>query len=117
MSFGNKLTLGSLALGASLLALGCGEPPDAETTPAIEGEADGGSVVAGEFVRAHRDAAPLLETVEAAFYDVASLVAFLLLVAESDRPARLLAAVRDLVVPLGDGRRDPPVAEPGAVRP
>src|SRR5699024_6934842 len=81
------------------------------------GEADGGSVVAGEFVRAHRDAAPLLETVEAAFYDVASLVAFLLLVAESDRPARLLAAVRDLVVPLGDGRRDPPVAEPGAVRP
>jgi len=43
MSFGNKLTLGSLALGASLLALGCGEPPDAETAPAIEGEADGGS--------------------------------------------------------------------------
>jgi len=43
MSFGNKLTLGSLALGASLLALGCGEPPDAETAPALEGAADGGS--------------------------------------------------------------------------
>ena len=45
---------------------------------------------------AHRNSAPLLEPVEAALDDIAALVAFLLLVAEVDRPARLFAAVRDL---------------------
>ena len=42
------------------------------------GEAGGGSVAADELVGAHRDAAPLLEPVEAALDDVAALVAFLL---------------------------------------
>jgi hypothetical protein len=63
-------------------------------------------VAAEELVGAHRDPAPLLEAVEAALDDVAALVAFLLLIAEVDRPVRLLAAVRDLVVPLRDRRGD-----------
>ena len=76
----------------------------------------GGAVAAEEFVGAHRDSAPLLEPVEAALDDIAALVAFLLLVAEVDRPARLFAAVRDLVVPLRDRRRDASFAKPGSVR-
>jgi hypothetical protein len=48
-----------------------------------------------------RDTAPLLEPIEAAFNDVPAAVAGLLLVAEVDRPARLLAAAGDLVVLLG----------------
>jgi len=45
------------------------------------GEADGCPVAADEFVGAHRDSAPLLEPVETAFDDVATLVALLLLIA------------------------------------
>ncbi len=80
------------------------------------GETDRGAVVAGEFVGAHRDPAPLLEPVEAPLNHVATLVASLLLVAEVDRPTWPLPAVRDLVVTLRDGRSDPAAAKPGAVR-
>ena len=80
------------------------------------GEADGGPIVAGELVGAHRDSAPLLESVEATLHDVAALVSPLLLIAEVDRSARFLAAVRDLIVTFRDRCRDPPIAQPGPVR-
>src|SRR5690606_26813687 len=64
---------------------------------------------------AHRDAAPLLEFVEAALDDVASLVALLLGFAEVDGPARLPAAVRDLVVAFRDRRGDLPLPQPRPV--
>ena len=52
----------------------------------------------------------------AGFHDLAVLVAFLLIVTEVDRPSRLLPAVGDLAVTLGDGRSDPTGAEPCPVR-
>jgi len=58
----------------------------------------------------------LLEAVEAAFDDVAALVALLLLITEVDRPARLLAPVRDLIVVFGDRGGDVAFPQPGAVR-
>jgi hypothetical protein len=57
----------------------------------------------------------LLEAVEAAFDDVASAVAFALLRPELDGPARLLATVSDLIVPLGDGHRDLVLPKPSPV--
>jgi hypothetical protein len=52
MSFRNNLRFGSLAIGASLLAFGCGEPPDVEPAPELEAAADGasGSHLAGDLV-------------------------------------------------------------------
>ena len=47
--------------------------------------------------------------------DVATLVAFLLLVAEVDRAARSLAPVRDLVGAFGDRGLDAALAQPGPV--
>src|SRR5690606_5596236 len=79
-------------------------------------QADRGPIVAGEFVGAHRDPAPLFELVEAALDDVSTLVPLLLLGAEIDRPALLLPAVRNLIVTLRDGRRDPSRSQPCAVR-
>ena len=67
------------------------------------GEAQGGVVVAGSLVGAHRDAAPLLELVEAALDDVAASVALLLVLPEVDRvwrrepsPGKRTWAVRGL---------------------
>ena len=57
----------------------------------------------------------MLEAVGAAFDDIASSVAFPLLGPEVDGPAGFLAAVDDLVVSLGDGRRDLPLSQPGPV--
>jgi hypothetical protein len=68
------------------------------------GQAKAGVVVAGELVGAHRDTSPLLELVEAAFDDVAALVAFPLPVAEVDRSARLFPTIGGLVVAFGDRR-------------
>jgi hypothetical protein len=79
------------------------------------GEADRGTVVARELVSAHRDPTPLLEPVEAPFDDIASFVADSLLVAEIDGSARLLPAVGDLVVALGDRRGDPALTQPARV--
>src|SRR5690606_6145485 len=70
------------------------------------------AVVACEVVGAHRDPAPLLELVEAAFDDVAAAVAGALLFAEVDRTSRLLAPMGDLVVSFGDRRRDPALSQP-----
>jgi hypothetical protein len=72
------------------------------------GEADRGAVDACEPVGAHRDSAPLLETVEAPFDDVAAAVPPFLLLTEVDRAARLLLAV-------GGGDHDQDDEEPGPV--
>jgi len=69
-------------------------------------------VVAGGLVGAHRDAALLLELVEAPLDDVATAVAGSLLVTEVDRPTWPLASVGDLVVPFGDRRGDAALAQP-----
>src|SRR5258708_36393941 len=74
-------------------------------------------VVAGGLIWAHRDAAPLLEPVEAAFDDVAAAVALPLLVAEVDRSARLLAAVRAPIVAFRGPRRGGLSAPPSPAPP
>jgi hypothetical protein len=58
----------------------------------------------------------LFQLVEAPFHDVPAAVADLLIVAEVDRPPRLLAAVGDLVVAFGDRGGDPVFAQPCSVR-
>ncbi|WP_246958279.1 hypothetical protein [Brachybacterium sp. Marseille-Q7125] len=72
-------------------------------------------IVPGGLVGAHRDAAPLLELVDAAFDDVAPSVAEALVVAEVDRPAKALAVVSDLVIALRDRGGDVPFAQPSPV--
>lgn len=68
----------------------------------------GGLVVAG------RDAAPLLEPVEAPFHDVAPLVELLVEAWRASAPAAAPEPVVDLVGPLGDGMADAATPEPGS---
>src|SRR5665647_739803 len=79
-------------------------------------QAQGGVVVAGGLVGAHRDAAPVLEPVEAAFDDVAALVAVALVVVPDDGSAGPATSVGDLVVAFGDRRGDATSSKPGPVR-
>ncbi len=77
-------------------------------------EGDGCLVGLGGFVVAGGDAAPLLQSVEAAFHDVAALVE---LFVEGRRAPAVAAApepVADLVGPLGDGVADAALSQPGA---
>ncbi len=70
----------------------------------------GGLVVAG------RDAAPLLEPVEAPFHNVAPLVELLVEAWRASAPAAAPEPVADLVGPLGDGMADAATPEPGSYR-
>ncbi len=70
----------------------------------------GGLVVAG------RDAAPLLEPVEAPFHYVAPLVELLVEAWRASAPAAAPEPVADLVGPLGDGMADAATPEPGSYR-
>src|SRR5665647_1479265 len=79
-------------------------------------QAQGGVVVAGGLVGAHRDAAPVLEPVEAAFDDVAALVAVAPVVVPDDGSAGPATSVGDLVVAVGDRRGDATGSKPGPVR-
>src|SRR5665647_2099497 len=79
-------------------------------------QAQGGVVVAGGLVGAHRDAAPVLEPVEAAFDDVAALVAVALVVVPDDGSAGPATSVGDLVVAFGDRGGDATGSKPGPVR-
>jgi len=79
-------------------------------------EGDGCFIGLGGLVVPGGDPAPLLQTVEAPFHDVAVLVC---LAVEGWRAATAAAAagpVADLVGPLGDRVGDAPTAEPGADR-
>lgn len=80
------------------------------------GEGDGCLVGLGVLVVAGRDAAPLLEAVEAAFHDVAPFVDLLVEGRRTPAPAAAPEPVADLVRPLGDGVPDASVSQPGPYR-
>lgn len=79
-------------------------------------EGDGCLVGLGGLVVAGRDAAPLLEAVEAPFHDVATLVELLVEGRRAPASAAAPEPVADLVGPLGNGVSDAVPPQPGAYR-
>ena len=75
-------------------------------------EGDGCPVGLGGLVVAGRDAAPLLEAVEAPFHHVAPLVELLVEDRRAPAPAAKPEPVADLVGSLGDGVADAPASQP-----